>query len=141
MPGNGRVVPVACLIVLWLCIGVSLAQEPEDLARESAKSWLALVDSGRYGESWDQASPLFKAHVTREQWQQMLDASRDPLGKIWSRKLESAAYTKTLPGAPGGEYVVIRYDTSFEHKQSAVETITPQLDKDGSWRVSGYFIK
>ncbi|MGA9534411.1 MAG: DUF4019 domain-containing protein [Desulfobacterales bacterium] len=27
------------------------------------------------------------------------------------------------------------------NKTSAVETITPMLDKDGQWRVSGYYIK
>jgi len=70
-----------------------------------------------------------------------MHASRDPLGAMVSRKLKSATYAKTLPGAPDGEYVVIQYETSFEHKQSAVETITPMLDKDGKWRVSGYFIK
>jgi hypothetical protein len=58
-----------------------------------------------------------------------------------SRKFKSSQYTKTLPGVPDGEYVVIQYDTSFEHKQSAVETVTPMLDKDGKWRISGYFIK
>ena len=52
-----------------------------------------------------------------------------------------AAYVKTLPNAPDGEYVVIQYDTNFEHKQGAVETVVPMLDKDGKWRVSGYFIK
>jgi hypothetical protein len=36
---------------------------------------------------------------------------------------------------------VIKYDTQFEHKESAIETVTPVLDKDGSWKVSGYFIK
>ncbi len=46
-----------------------------------------------------------------------------------------------MPGAPDGEYVVIQYDSSFEHKQAAVETVTPMLDKDGKWRVSGYYIK
>jgi hypothetical protein len=46
-----------------------------------------------------------------------------------------------LPGAPDGEYVVIQYESSFEHKQAAVETVTPMLDKDGTWRVSGYFIR
>ena len=45
------------------------------------------------------------------------------------------------PGAPDGEYVVIQYEASFENKASAVETITPMLDKDGQWRVSGYFMK
>jgi hypothetical protein len=100
-----------------------------------------LVDSGKYADSWQESSQLFKAHVTREQWQSMLHATRDPLGKMLSRKLKSATYTKTLPGAPDGEYVVIQYESSFEHKQSAVETVTPMLDTDGKWRVSGYFIK
>lgn len=68
-------------------------------------------------------------------------AYRVPLGKVQSRKLKSATYTKTLPGAPDGQYVVLQYESSFEHKQSAVETVTPMLDNDGKWRVSGYFIK
>lgn len=37
--------------------------------------------------------------------------------------------------------VVIQYDTNFEHKSGAVETVVPKLEKDGNWRVSGYFIK
>ena len=40
-----------------------------------------------------------------------------------------------------GKYVVIQYDTVFEHKASAVETVTPMPDPDGVWRVSGYFIR
>ena len=47
----------------------------------------------------------------------------------------------SLPGAPDGEYVVIQYATTFENKKSAIETITPMLDGDGKWRVSGYYIK
>jgi len=70
-----------------------------------------------------------------------MHASREPLGKMISRRPKSATYTRTLPGAPDGEYVVVQYETSFEHKQSAIETVTPLLDHDGNWRVSGYFIK
>jgi ribosomal protein S17E len=40
-----------------------------------------------------------------------------------------------------GEYVVIQFETSFENKKTAVETVTPMMDKDGIWRVSGYYIK
>jgi hypothetical protein len=58
-----------------------------------------------------------------------------------ARKLKSKQYTKNLPGAPDGECVVIQYETTFEKKQSAIETVTPMLDKDGKWRVSGYYIK
>ena len=62
-------------------------------------------------------------------------------GKNISRKLKSKSYSTSLPGAPDGEYVVIQFEASFENKKSAIETITPMLDKDGKWRVSGYFMK
>ncbi len=119
----------------------AFAQTPEQLAQRSAESWLALVDSGKYADSWQESASLFKAHVNKDQWSSMIAATRDPLGKLVSRKLKSAQYTKTLPGAPDGDYVVIQFDTSFRHKQSALETITPMLDTGGKWRVSGYFIR
>jgi len=56
--------------------------------------------------------------------------------------LRSAAQPATsLPGAPDGDYVVIQFQTSFANKASAVETITPMRDRDGAYRVSGYFIR
>lgn len=128
-------------LLLAICSAVQAQQKAEQLAQQSSDAWLALIDSGKYADSWQEASQFFKAHVTKEQWQSALRGSRDPLGKMLSRKLKSATYTKTLPGVPDGEYVVIQYESSFEHKQSAVETVTPMLDKDGKWRISGYFIK
>jgi len=137
-----RISSSALLLAALIALSTSaLAQKPEDLAQQSAEKWLALVDSGNYAESWQQASSIFKGAVSNDQWQKMLHGSRDPLGKLISRKLKSAQHTTTLPGAPDGEYVVIQFDSSFEHKQSAVETVTPMLDKDGQWRVSGYYIK
>jgi len=113
----------------------------EKAAITASGAWLALVDEGNYAESWNQAAGLFKAAVTKEQWQNTLKAVRVPLGKVMARKLKSKQYTKTLPGAPDGEYVVIQYETTFENKKSAVETVTPMLDRDGKWRVSGYYIR
>jgi hypothetical protein len=136
---------VSGLLALTALLGIGSAvqaqQKAEQLAQQSSDAWLVLVDSGKYADSWQEASQLFKAAVTKEQWQSALRGSRDPLGKLLSRKLKSATYTKTLPGVPDGEYVVIQYDSSFEHKQSAVETVSPMLDRDGKWRVSGYYIK
>jgi hypothetical protein len=72
----------------------------------------------------------------------MLNATRAPLGKLISRSVKSAAYKTSLPGMPDGKYVVIQYETAFEHKKSAIETVTPSLGEDGrQWRVSGYFIR
>ena len=127
---------------LWSPSAITMApQKPEELGQQSAEKWLGLVDSGKYAESWDDASELFKNAITKEQWQKTLKSTLSPLGKLQSRKLKSATFTKSLPGAPDGEYVVIQYDSSFENKKSAVETLTPMRDKDGTWRVSGYFIR
>ena len=140
---ESKLVPglLALALVLGICLAVQAQQKSEQLAQQSSDAWLALVDSGKYADSWQEASQLFKAAVTKEKWQDALRASRDPLGKMLSRKLKSATYKTTLPGAPDGEYVVIQYESSFDHKQSGVETVTPMLDKDGKWRVSGYYIK
>lgn len=117
------------------------ADKPEDLAQAAAEAWLKLTDAGDAGASWDQAAKLFKGAVSKEQWAQALAGVRPPLGKVTSRKLVSRQYSEKLPGAPDGKYVTIQYETVFEKKASAVETITPVLDPDGVWRVSGYFIR
>jgi len=87
------------------------------------------------------AAALFRNAIKPEQWEQSMQAVREPLGKLLSRKVLNKAYKSSLPGAPDGEYVVIQFETSFENKKSAVETVTPMMDKDGIWRVSGYYIK
>lgn len=117
------------------------ADKPEELAEAAAESWLRLVDAGDAEASWDQAAKLFKGAVTKEQWTQALGGVRPPLGKVISRKLMSRQYSEKVPGAPEGKYVIIQYETVFENKAAAVETVTPMLDPDGVWRVSGYFIR
>jgi len=110
-------------------------------AQVAAKSWLALTDSAKYGQSWDDAASLFKDAVTKADWEKAVKGVRSPLGAMKSRKVKSVTFTRTLPGAPDGEYVVIQYESQFENKAAAIETVTPMHDKDGTWRVSGYFIK
>ena len=140
-----RTKSIAILGLFVLCIfasnqGLQASQRAKEAAVVVATAWLALVDTGKYGESWDQAAQLFRDVMTKEQWQTTLKAVRAPLGEFMSRKLWSMEYKTSLPGVPDGEYVVIQYKTSFQYKKSAVETVTPMLDKDGRWRVSGYYI-
>ena len=82
----------------------------------------------------------FRNAVPQDNWQRSTGAFRKPLGKLVSRKLKLTRYTTSAFGAPDGEYVIIQYNTSFENKKSAIEILTPMLDKDGKWRVSGYQI-
>jgi hypothetical protein len=133
--------PIITIIVLLLTPWMFAQDKALKAGQTAAESWLALVDKGDYAGSYDQAASLFKSAVTKADWQQKIKAARDPLGKMLSRKVKFVEYTTSLPGAPDGQYVVIQYDTSFENKKSAVETVTPMLDKDGQWRVSGYFVR
>lgn len=136
-------------MITWLVIGVILSvsvvmadnSDKEDVAVHVAENWLTMVDEGKYVESWKEASEYFKNAVKQKQWEESLQAVRKPLGKLISRKVKSKTYKTSLPGAPDGEYVVIQFQTSFENKKLAIETVTPMFDKDGQWRVSGYYIK
>lgn len=114
---------------------------PEAVAVAAAREWLALVDAGSYTDSWEMAATLFRNAVTRDRWEQAVSGVRVPLGAVVARDLESARNMTSLPGAPDGNYVVIEFATVFENKAFAIETVTPMLEGDGSWRVSGYFIK
>ena len=113
----------------------------EQAAVEAAEKWLALIDKNDTAESWNQAASVFKNAVTVEQWKESLDAAHSPIGKAISRQLKSKKYATELPGAPDGEYVVIEFETTFENKKNAVETVVPMKDADGEWRVSGYFVR
>ena len=133
------------LLVLSLSLLGSLAEaqnnEKEKTAVAAAEQWLSLVDEGKYDQSWKEAAKYFKNAVSQDKWHQSLQAVRSPLGKLISRKMKTQVYKTSLPGAPDGEYVVIQFETSFKNKKAAVETVTPMMDEDGVWRVSGYYIK
>lgn len=132
------------LTVLLLGCWPALAQEhgaAVDAAEKSAQAWLAAVDAGKYGESWDRAAAFFQSKLTKTQWESSLQSVRAPLGAARSRKLKSATYTTDLPNAPKSQYVVLQYRTSFASMKSAVETVTPMKEADGSWKVSGYYIR
>ncbi|HEY6837378.1 MAG TPA: DUF4019 domain-containing protein [Geobacteraceae bacterium] len=128
-------------VLLWLPCGQARAVSAnEDAALGAARVWLALVDAGRYADSWKKASAYFQGAVNRETWVASLDGIRKPLGKVRSRKVAKVKETTELPGAPDGRYVVLSFSASFEKKKTATETVT-FMSEDGAWKAAGYFIK
>jgi hypothetical protein len=146
-----RILRIPTAIGIGLAMGaVLLAAEGEGNAAEeearkaaaaAAQSWLALVDAGEYAKSWSAAAALFQKQVTADQWEETVRGVRGQLGKLVSRKAAKAEYSRTLPGAPDGEYVVQQYSSAFEHKKEGSETVVLVREKDGSWKVVGYFIR
>jgi hypothetical protein len=132
------------LILVWIVSLANIASTDnikQEAAVKASDAWLQLIDSGKYEESWEEASLLFKNAIKKEDWVKQIKTIREPFGKMLQRTFKSAEYMTSMPGAPDGEYYVIQYESSFENKKSAVETITPMLDKEGKWRVSGYYIR
>jgi hypothetical protein len=138
-----RIAVTVCAFTLWAASlpAASPSAPPEAAAESAALTWLGLVDGGNYAQSWSSASFMFRQKISESQWQSAASGTRAPLGPLKSRTLRSATPKSALPGAPDGQYVVLQFDSSFEHKASAVETVTPMLDADGKWHVSGYYIR
>jgi hypothetical protein len=131
----------ALTMVLALVVVRADTIEVPPAAKSSTLSWLSLTDAGQYEKSWNAAASLFQAAISSTDWARSLTAARTPLGQLRSRDTLSATFSRTLPGAPDGEYVVFQFSTSFENKVSAVETVTAMKDADETWRVAGYYIK
>jgi hypothetical protein len=130
-------------LTLFLALAVAQAETDEvpEVTAKATLSWLSLTDRGQYEQSWSDAASLFRAAISSADWAQSLKAARSPLGQLKSREVSSATFSRTLPGAPDGEYVVFKFSTSFENKASAIETVTVMKDQDEAWRVAGYYIK
>jgi len=136
---------LASLVTLVVLITASpqgsSADTPEAAAESAALTWLGLVDAGDYAQSWVTGAEYFRSSILQSQWVTSVSHVRDSLGGLKSRRLVSAKFARSLPGAPDGEYVVIQFTTSFDGKAVATETVTPMKDPDGHWRVSGYYIR
>ena len=133
----------ALTLAIWVGVCPALQAQALDSAavQAAAQAWLQQVDSGNPLASWQTAAAPFRTAVTAAQWQLATQAVRSPLGLLKSRKDKSIQFTRSLPGAPDGQYAVLQFDTAFENKSEAVETLTAVLEADGVWRVTGYFIR
>lgn len=137
-----RTLSLLSLAVFLGACNVAAAQELETReAMEVAREWLDLVDGGRYGEAWTASGATFRAAVEREKWEIAATQARNAAGALVARKLRTASSTKVIPGVPEGEYIVIQYDTRFDKLPLASETLTTEREKDGRWRVVGYWIR
>ncbi len=129
------------LLALALATQLTQAAGSQEEARFSSEQWLALVDSGKYAESWAEASSLFQSRIGKQKWVGIVKSVREPLGPLSSnRSLMSATLTKSLPGLPEGSYALLQFRSAFKNKAEAVETVTLTLEHS-KWKVAGYFIR
>jgi hypothetical protein len=125
------------ILSLW---GSSFVWANDSAGSIAAKEWLKIVDTGEYVESWQKSDAFLKSQLTQTESSAALAGVRTPLGQVRSRSELGAKEYSSLPGVPDGEYLVIQFQTEFQNKTSATETLT--LSKSsGDWLPVGYFIK
>ena len=90
------------LMGLLLC-SAALAQDlaaKRETADQAARSWLALVDHGDYGQSWQEAASFFQSKISKADWEKALNQVRPPLGAAKNRTLMGSMYQTDVPNAP-----------------------------------------
>lgn len=101
----------------------------------AARQWLALVDAGKWQESFAGTTASFQTQNTVQMWQSASEQARVPLGRMLSR---TAVSEDSVPTPPSGHRVV-RFRTDFANKKGAIETVSLARDGD-AWRVAGIYI-
>jgi hypothetical protein len=103
--------------------------------------WLDLIDRGKFDESWVAAAVVLQEAITQKEWSADLAARRPKVGRTIMRERKTENYSKTLRGAPTGDYVIVTYLTKFEKTPLVEETLAVARDAIGQWHVAGYDIK
>jgi hypothetical protein len=129
---------LSILIALTLATEAAPATQKADLT--AAETWVSLIDARRWNDSWAAAGTLFKSQMPDARWASTIASVREPLGAVSSRALKGITRSKSLPGAPDGDYEVVQFQTSFANKAIATETVVLSHEASG-WKVDGYFIK
>ena len=102
---------------------------------QTALEWLALVDEGRWGDSWSATALMFRTMTSVEVWSDVSVQVREPLGAVQSREFVEQESITTPPH--GAE--LIHFKTSFTNRPVATETVSV-VREDGRWKVVGYWI-
>lgn len=106
----------------------------EKLARE----FLVELDKMLFDQAYLKTGEFVQSTVSKEEWKRKLSAVRIPLGTVLARDVASRNSSKSLPGMPDGSYVTFVFETVFDAKKQALETVI--LDVADSGSILGYFV-
>lgn len=132
--------------LLFVLAGAARAQDVDATSMiRGGLEVIRMIDAGNTGELWDGAAPGAKKRVTRADFIRQITQARTPLGtpelRTWVT-VERVAMNNEDPEL-AGQYVNVFYETRFAGRTggSAREQITFHLDRDSTWRFSGYTIR
>ncbi|KQN71077.1 helix-turn-helix domain-containing protein [Sphingomonas sp. Leaf62] len=111
------------------------ATAPATPAPDAARTFLELVDQGRWTDTYRRFGVAFRKLNTEQVWTNVSEKVRTPLGPVVSRTLIGQEY---VPAPPYG-YQSVKFRTRFAKGGEQVETV--MLDQeDTEWKVVGITI-
>jgi hypothetical protein len=142
MTTASRTILLGSILAVMLFAGVAHSSEAnkKKAALAAAGKWLALVDAGKYADSWRETPEAYRARVDQKRWEQSLQSDRGSEGACVARKFISSEFRKSPPNTAGNDSISIRFNTSFQNRKYALERLKLIFDKDGQWRVTEYVI-
>ena len=110
-------------------------------ASNEATRWMAEITAGKYSQAWIDSAAVLQKAITQSDWVDGLTERKERFGRLLMQKQDTAEFTRTLPGAPLGEYFVIRFLSKYENTPALVETVVMAKDALGEWAVVGYDVE
>ncbi|AET94422.1 putative secreted protein (plasmid) [Burkholderia sp. YI23] len=121
----------------------ALDKQDQDIA-QAASAIVGLIDQNKAGEVWDDASPIAKQIISRDDFIRKVVHDRAPLGTPGLRMpmgVKHYRYDGT-GNMPAGAYINVLFDTQYSQaRQSSREMVTFILDADNVWRFVGYSLR
>ncbi|WP_017664415.1 helix-turn-helix domain-containing protein [Porphyrobacter sp. AAP82] len=119
-------------------IPIAAAAAPEseaDAAARAAGDFLALIDQGRWAESYAATGAEFRRLNTLKAWSDVSARLRTPLGHMLTRDITGNDY---VPAPPQG-YRLVRFRSTYADGTAQTERVSLAWE-DGAWKVAGIVI-
>lgn len=138
-----RLRTLALLLPLLLPYAAPVTAQPDGMrsakedAQAAAQAWLARIDAGEFGASWETAAPLLRQRMERADWVRNAKRLRDTVQTVSNRTLTATRYQESLRRAPNeGPFVLLAYRSSYEGGH--LDELLVTVQDDTTWTVAGY---
>ncbi|MGI4777469.1 MAG: DUF4019 domain-containing protein [Janthinobacterium lividum] len=135
---------VAALASSALVFDAAAAEQdmsPADVVGMGAQV-LQMIDAGQAENVWDNASPILKAQVSRQQFNGKSNDQRKAFaasgGRLWLNVSRNRFPQAAPPAPPAGLYANVVFLTPGSAGETLSELISFRLESDNRWRVVGY---
>lgn len=121
----------------------ALIAKQDQQVTKAAQQIALLVDQGKIGQVWDNASSVAKQASPRAAFVKQIHADRTQLGTVDARQPEGVTRIQSNGKKfPPGMYLSVTFASKFKNAPKAVrELISFHLDSDKVWRLAGYTLR